>query len=161
MNRTYCFIDAQNLYLGIKQQGWEIDYKKLYVYLRDKYKVDEVFLFIGYIPENEDLYANLASCGYCLIFKDTTNISNGNKQWHKGNVDVDLTVHAFRMLNKYEKCLFVSGDGDFDILYSFLIDECDKELLIFIPNRKAYSNKLGKYRDKLRYMDDLKNKIGK
>lgn len=46
--RTYCFIDAANLfYGGEKSLGWKIDYRKLFEYLRSKYEVAEVFYFGG------------------------------------------------------------------------------------------------------------------
>ena len=41
MNKA--FIDGQNLFLGTQQadQPWKIDYKKLRIYLKDKYQVTE------------------------------------------------------------------------------------------------------------------------
>ena len=35
---NYAFIDAQNLYLGTKDDGWAVDIFKLRVYLKDKNK---------------------------------------------------------------------------------------------------------------------------
>lgn len=37
---NYAFIDSQNLYLGVKSQGWKIDYDRFFVYLKDKYLVE-------------------------------------------------------------------------------------------------------------------------
>ncbi|MBI2338293.1 NYN domain-containing protein [Candidatus Daviesbacteria bacterium] len=46
--KTYAFIDASNLfYGGEKSLGWKIDYLKLIKYLKNKYKVSEVFYFGG------------------------------------------------------------------------------------------------------------------
>ena len=70
--RTYCFIDSQNLYLGIRNQGWELDYKKFYVYLKEKYQADKVFIYLGYIKRNHVLYENLRSQGYTIIFNSLT-----------------------------------------------------------------------------------------
>lgn len=53
MTKKYCFIDNQNLYLGIKGQGWDLDYKRFYIYLKEKYCVEKSILYIGYIRENE------------------------------------------------------------------------------------------------------------
>jgi len=53
---NYAFIDSQNLNLGIRSQGWALDFKRFYVYLKDKYKINKVFLFIGYVAGNEALY---------------------------------------------------------------------------------------------------------
>jgi len=46
--KTYTFIDASNLfYGGEKSLGWKIDYKKLLVYLKEKYNTSYIFYFGG------------------------------------------------------------------------------------------------------------------
>ena len=46
--KTFVFIDASNLfYGGQKSLGWKIDYQKLLIYLREKYKITETFYFGG------------------------------------------------------------------------------------------------------------------
>jgi hypothetical protein len=69
MNNNFAFIDAQNVHLGILDQGWELDYKRFRVYLKDKFSVTRAFLFIGYIPEKKTLYTSLQDAGFVLIFK--------------------------------------------------------------------------------------------
>jgi hypothetical protein len=74
MSRTknnYAFIDSQNLNLAIRDQGWMLDFGRFRKYLSDKYKVARAFLFIGYIPTNQNLYTSLQQQGYILIFKTT------------------------------------------------------------------------------------------
>jgi uncharacterized LabA/DUF88 family protein len=45
---TYAFIDASNLfYGGEKSLGWKIDYQKLLIYLKDKYKISKALYFGG------------------------------------------------------------------------------------------------------------------
>ena len=56
---NYAFIDSQNLNLGIREQGWKIDFKRFRVYLKEKYGVEKAYLFIGYMPQNVDMYAAL------------------------------------------------------------------------------------------------------
>lgn len=51
----YAFIDSQNLHLAVQEYGWELDFKRLRVYLQDKYRIVKTFLFIGYVPGNEHL----------------------------------------------------------------------------------------------------------
>ena len=65
---NYAFIDSQNLHLGVKSQGWELDYGRFRQYLRTKYKVKKTYLFIGYIEGNQSLYTYLQSVGYICIF---------------------------------------------------------------------------------------------
>jgi hypothetical protein len=48
--KNYAFIDSQNVNLAIRDQGWKLDWKRFRIYLKDKYKVEKVYLFIGFIP---------------------------------------------------------------------------------------------------------------
>ena len=38
--KVYAFIDSQNLNLGVRSQGWKLDFSKFRQYLHDKYKGD-------------------------------------------------------------------------------------------------------------------------
>ncbi|MBI4650665.1 hypothetical protein HY745_05145, partial [Candidatus Desantisbacteria bacterium] len=53
---NYAFIDSQNLNLAVREQGWILDFKKFRKYLHDKFNITKAFLFIGYVPQNQDLY---------------------------------------------------------------------------------------------------------
>lgn len=45
---TYGFVDSSNLfYGGVGRLNWEVDYEKLYKYLKKKYKVKKVFYYTG------------------------------------------------------------------------------------------------------------------
>ncbi len=157
---TYVFIDSQNLHLGIKNLGWDIDYKRLFVYLKEKYNFNGCILYIGFVEKNQKLYKYLQSCGFEIVFKNTKQIGKGRNQI-KGNIDVDLTVDAIRRSTQYKVAVFISADGDFAALYDYLITEKGKEIFILIPNMYSYSKFLLKYRKNLRFMNDLKTKIGK
>ena len=65
------FIDGQNLYYALKSNGLKIDYKRFRVYLKDKYNVEEVYYFLGFIKNEESsLYENLQKAGFIrLILK--------------------------------------------------------------------------------------------
>jgi len=56
---NYAFIDGQNLYLSVSEQGWQLDFARFRTYLRDQYGVERAFLFIGYIATNQRLYTYL------------------------------------------------------------------------------------------------------
>jgi hypothetical protein len=61
---NYAFIDSQNVHLAIRDQGWLLDWYRFRVYLRDKYKIQTAFVYIGYIPGKESLYENLQRAGF-------------------------------------------------------------------------------------------------
>ncbi len=87
MNNTknnYAFIDSQNVNLGIREAGWKLDFKKFRVYLKDKYRVEKAYLFIGLIPENQNLYRALQEYGYILIFKPIMKTADGSVKGSSG-----------------------------------------------------------------------------
>ena len=43
--------------------------KKFRIYLKEKYNVSQAYIFIGYMPGNENLYKSLQKYGYVLNFK--------------------------------------------------------------------------------------------
>ena len=107
---NYAFIDSQNLNLGINKLNWKLDFKKFRVYLKEKYKVSQAFLFIGFIPENQDLYSSLQKNGYILIFKPV--LFDCDKK-PKGNVDADLVLQTMIEFDNFDQVVIVSSDGDF------------------------------------------------
>ncbi len=132
---NYAFIDSQNLNLGITSLGWKLDYKKFRLYLKNKFGVSEAFLFIGQIPGNEALYTFLQRAGYILIFKPTLEIKKNGKSFVKGNVDAELVLQTMIELNKFNKAIIVSGDGDFHCLIKYLVSINKLEKLL-VPNKK-------------------------
>ena len=63
------FIDSQNVNLGVQSLGWKLDWRRFRVYLAEKYGVGKAFLFIGYIPNNQQIYTFLQEAGFILVFK--------------------------------------------------------------------------------------------
>ncbi len=156
-SKTYAFIDSQNLNLGILDQGWKLDFKKFQVYLKEKYKVNKAFLFIGYIEENKKLYDFLKKAGYRLVFKPTVKDDLGKA---KGNVDAELVLWAARIeYENFDKAVIVSGDGDFQCLVKFLIGVKKLEAVL-VPNQKKYSKLLLPFKARIRFMNDLRQKLG-
>lgn len=47
VKRNYAFVDAQNLHLGTREDGWDIDLAKFRIYLKEKYMVSEAYYFLG------------------------------------------------------------------------------------------------------------------
>jgi uncharacterized LabA/DUF88 family protein len=143
-SNVFAFIDSQNLNLGVSSTGWQIDYKKFRLYLKNKYHVDKAFMFIGMVSNNQKLYTQLQTAGFILVFKPTVRYFENGKETVKGNVDAELVLHAAAIeYPNYNKAIIVSGDGDFACLVQFLADN-DKLLHVFTPNQK-YSKLLRPY----------------
>lgn len=154
---NYAFIDSQNLNLSIKALGWNLDFAKFRVYLKEKYGVAKAFLFIGYIEGNNDLYKFLQEAGFICIFKPTLKYKDGTT---KGNCDAELVLQAMIEYPNYDRAVIVTGDGDFYCLVNYLIEK-EKLEAVLVPNRFKFSAllKLKLFRPRLRYMNDLEDKL--
>jgi uncharacterized LabA/DUF88 family protein len=153
---NYAFIDGQNLNLGIQQMGWNLDFKKFRIYLKEKYGVELAYYFIGYVDGHSDLYRSLQMAGYILVFKPTLLLANGTV---KGNCDAELVLQAMIDLNEYNKAVIVTGDGDFYCLVKHL-RKINKFRILLAPNSSRCSHLLNTAAEnQISFMDDLKQKL--
>jgi uncharacterized LabA/DUF88 family protein len=153
---VYAFIDSQNVNLAIQSLGWKLDWRKFRVYLKEHYKVEQAYIFVGFLAGNQKLYSYLQKCGFILIFKPVFTLKDGTV---KGNVDAELVLHTMVEYPNYNQAIIVSGDGDFRCLVDYLYEK-RKLLRLLAPNQKG-SSKLLKFaaRERIAYMNDLKNKL--
>lgn len=155
---NFAFIDAQNITMGIRRLGWELDWYKLMQYVCEKYSTNKVFVFIGYLEKNMQFYNFLRRCGYILIFKP---IMNETALPIKGNCDADMVLSIISKIHKYDGALLLTSDGDFYSTVRFLsrhkklrgvltphIDKCSRLLKI-------------EAQGKLDGMEGLKSKIAR
>jgi uncharacterized LabA/DUF88 family protein len=160
---NHAFIDNQNLNLGIQKLGWKMDWRKFRKFLKDKYNVTEAFMFIGHMPEHEDMYLQLHDAGYLIVLKPTFDMTRPQKPETKletdkpeekkpvkGNVDAELVLWAVKEMKNYSKAVIVSGDGDFFSLVEYL-DQQGKLYKLLAPNSHYSSlyNRYQKYIDRL------------
>ena len=151
---NYAFIDSQNLNLAIRDQGWKLDFQKFRIYLREKYNVQKAFIFIGYIPKYHNLYENLKSFGYVLIFKPIV-VEEGKV---KGNIDAELVLYCMIEFLNYDKGIIISGDGDFYCLVNYLKVH-NKLCKLIVPNIKKYSFLFKVFKNDIHSITFLKEKL--
>lgn len=156
------FIDGQNLHLSTTANNWKVDYRKLRIYLKDKYHVMDAYYYFGYVSEEQQgLYSNLQRAGFIVVFKEHSSILSTKK---KGNVDTDIVFEVMKNCidNKdFNKIVLISGDGDYKKMVDYLIQK-ERFKKILFPSRKFSSSlykKLGsEYFD---YLEDLKTYVAK
>lgn len=153
--KNYAFIDSQNLYLAVKEQGWYLDFKKFRIYLKEKYNTSKAFLFIGYLYYNQHLYKSLQEAGYILIFKPVLTKKDGKV---KGNVDADLVLHTMIQYENYNQAIIITGDGDLYCLVKHLINQ-NKLLKLMIPDKENFSSLFRKLMPHIVFLNNLKDKI--
>lgn len=174
---TYAFIDSQNLNLGVQKMGWKMDWQKFRDFLQNEYNVSKAYMFIGYVPEFEDMYVKMHDYGFLVVLKPTHDMTRPvhkveakpdtkgtdkdakpeEKKPVKGNIDAELVLWAMKELKNYQKAIVVSGDGDFYCLVEYL-DEIGKLGSIMTPNWQ-YSGLLNKYEQYIIRLDKNRGKL--
>jgi len=153
---NYAFIDSQNLNLGVQSMGWKLDFRKFRIYLMEKYKVSKAYLFLGYIPDKQDLYLSLQKAGFSLVFKPILIGVDGRV---KGNCDAELVLQAMMDYRDYDQAVIVSGDGDFYCLVNYFYLK-NKLKVVLAPNKQKYSGLLKKAaREKLEFFNKLETTL--
>ena len=153
---NFAFIDGQNLNLGIKSLGWKLNFSRFRKYLLEKYSIKTAYYFIGYIAGNQPLYSELQKAGYVLVFKPTIPDDDGNI---KGNIDADLVLQTMIDYPNYDKAIIATSDGDFYSLVKYLYQN-NKLKCVMSPYVKTCSSLLKiEAKEKIVFMDNLKNKL--
>jgi uncharacterized LabA/DUF88 family protein len=143
---NYAFIDNQNLNMTVNKLGWKMDWKKFRKFLKDRYGVTTAFMFIGYVPEQEEMYEKLHDAGYAIVLKPTFDMTRPRleenekpqddreeKRQIKGNVDAELVLWAMKEINHYKQAVIVSSDGDFFSLVEYLVER-NKLCKLLVPS---------------------------
>lgn len=124
---NYAYIDNRNIYLGVRNLGWKLDFAKFRRYLLEKYSVKKAYMFIGYVEAHKDIYEDFAEQGYECVFKQTTTLGGEIK----GNVDAELVLKCALDIDEFDKAVIVTGDGDFGCLIEHL--EVNNKLKKVLP----------------------------
>lgn len=151
---NFAFIDAQNLYLGLRAEGWKLDYKRFRVYLKEKYSVQKAYMFMGYVPENWKIYRFLSDIGFVLIFKTIFDIDDQIK----GNCDGEMILQAAIDIPFYDQAVIVTGDGDFYCLVKYLksINKLKKILALTYSSCSRFLHRIG---GKVEFISALREKL--
>ncbi len=181
--QNYAFIDSQNLNVGVQKFGWKMDWAKFRKYLEQKYGVSKAFMFIGYVPEFEEMYEQLHKAGYMIVLKPTYDMTRPRpeiiqneeqgkmneedkpnktddeeeKRPVKGNVDADLVLWVMKEMPNYHKAVIVSGDGDFYSLVEYL--DTQKKLHKILAPNGHYSRLFNKYESYIERLDKSRGEL--
>jgi hypothetical protein len=111
IEKNWAFVDMQNLYKGVQEQGKKILWKQFRQYLKVRYNVTKAIVFMGFIKENQGLYNHLKKAGFSLEFRQVITLSNGTIDG--GNIDADLASYVMDYKADYNKALIIADDSDY------------------------------------------------
>ena len=152
------YIDATNLDKALRNQlKWQMDYKRFRIWLKEKYKVEKAYIFIGLIPKYKDIYTYLQGCGFELAFKDV--VYAGGKP--KGNCDSDLLMKASSDFYEGDlnKAVVVASDGDYAPLIKVLHSRSRLEVILSPSIAKKCSILLKRTGAPISYINDQRSNL--
>lgn len=152
------FIDNANWHYGLKETGWQVDFKKLIEYFKREYNLISAFYYDGipsekyymdrhpkanrtdfleYKTKKKGHHKLIKSFGYFVRTKPIGRIYDSTEGIfkYKCNFDVELTIDALDNIVNYDICILGSGDGDFTKLVKYLKGKYKRVIVIANPNR--------------------------
>jgi uncharacterized LabA/DUF88 family protein len=182
--KRYAFIDVQNTETTTRQLlGFLIDWRKLYLYLENKWKCEKVFFYTGIDDGDTNLIKEFEELSYlgCVVrskiiysykrpdktimikciecgTENSRTVSMGYNR--KSNCDVDLTVDAMGLASIDTEFLIFSGDGDFEYLIQKVIEKGTRTYIIS-SNAGLRTNNINTKRFSTKLKGVLKNNEGK
>jgi uncharacterized LabA/DUF88 family protein len=167
-SRIALFIDGANLYATAKVLGFDIDYRRLLKEFRRR----GVLLRAYYYTAVEDQeYTSIRPLidwldynGYTVVTKATKEfIDASGRRKVKGNMDIELAVHAMELAEHVDQIVLFSGDGDFRSLVEALQRRGVHVTVISTMSTPSpmISDELRRQADVFTDLVDLRPKIGR
>jgi uncharacterized LabA/DUF88 family protein len=124
--RIALFIDGANLYATAKALGFDIDYKRLLALFREVGHLVRAQYYTALAEDQE--YSSIRPLvdwldynGYTMVTKPTKEFTDSfGRRKIKGNMDIELTVDAMRLVEHLDHVVLFTGDGDFRALVAAL-----------------------------------------
>jgi uncharacterized LabA/DUF88 family protein len=113
------FIDGPNLYATAKTLGFDIDYKRLLKEFQSRGTLVRALYYTAILEDQEfssirPLVDWLDYNGYTVVTKATKEfVDASGRRKVKGNMDIELAVHAMELAEHVDQIVLFSGDGDF------------------------------------------------
>ena len=118
MKRVAIFVDGSNLYYTQKKMGWDVDSERLLEYCKEYGEIVEAIYYTGATNElkQRKFHDFLAYVGYSLVTKPVKTITDyiTGQTTQKANLDIEIVLDMFNMIERYDMAILVSGDGDFE-----------------------------------------------
>ena len=118
-DRVAVFIDGANFYGAARALGFDIDYRRMLELFTKKARLLRISYYTTFTDDQEysplrPLIDWLDYNGYTVVTKPTQEfVDSTGRRKIKGNMDIELAVHAMEMVDAIDHFVLFSGDGDF------------------------------------------------
>jgi uncharacterized LabA/DUF88 family protein len=168
-NKIALFIDGANLYATAKTLGFDIDYKRLLKEFQSRGTLLRAFYYTAIIEDQE--YSSIRPLidwldynGYTVVTKATKEFIDANgRRKVKGDMDIELAVHAMELAEHVDQMLLFSGDGDFRSLVEAVQRRGVHVTVVSTISRQPpmIADELRRQADVFTDLAELKSKIGR
>lgn len=118
MKKVAVFLDGANCFYTQKKLGWKIDAEKLLTYCGNFGEIVEASYYTGVCGDNNQkkYLDKLAYLGYSLVTKPVKTMYDQmtGQTTQKANMDIEIVLDMFSMVDRYDMAILISGDGDFE-----------------------------------------------
>jgi uncharacterized LabA/DUF88 family protein len=118
IERVAVFIDGANLYTASRTLGFDVDYKNLLAYFRQRSHLVRTYYYTALLETEEysplrPLVDWLGYNGYSVITKPAKEFTDATgRRRVKGSVDIEMAVDVLDLTPHLDHVVIFSGDGD-------------------------------------------------
>jgi len=167
--RASIFVDAANMFYAQRENGWHLDYKRVYDFLSEEYQITGAYYFTSTPSyENTDqikayrqFRKALIHIGYTVVDKEVHIIHDKEtgEKLLKGNLDVEITLKMLASMPSYDVAIILGGDRDFIPVVDHLRNS-GKAAIIY-GRRQMTALDLINVANKFIDLNDIRNQIEK
>ena len=113
------FIDGANFYAAARSLGFDIDYKRLLEFFRERGRMVRALYYTALVEDQEyspirPLVDWLDYNGFTMVTKPTKEFTDAlGRRKIKGDMDIELAIDMLEMAPHLDHIILFSGDGDF------------------------------------------------
>lgn len=167
--RVALVVDAANMFYAQRDQGWHIEYRKVYEYFSREHHLVAAYYITGSPPvENVEevrkyrrFKAALINMGYTVIDKEVKTITDREtgETSQKCDLDIETCIAILTSMNLWDRIVFFGGDSDFAALFMHLRN-CGKEVYC-VARKQSTALEIRNVATKFIDLNDLKSEIEK
>lgn len=158
--KTFVQLDVQNLFFSAKDKQKRIDFLKIKEYFNKS--GDDIVGMYAYIIRTPDAQSDkfeqfLKNLKYKLIikkaYKHIDYYNNKGVTYTGTDQDIAICIDCMRMIDKFDKWVLMSGDGDFIDLCKYLKD-MGKTVDVWSVKGSSFNKRFCNYVDTIHFLND-------
>lgn len=156
--RVFIQLDIQNLFYAAKDKNKFLDFKKIKSYFESS--DDDIFSIKAYTVKTSESNSNkfenlLKALNYDLNSKNATITygPDGTRHFHNTDQDMAICVDCMDNIDKFDKWVLMSGDGDFIDLIKHLRAKGKKVEVWTLPG-KSFNKRICDHVDGIKFLSE-------